>query len=85
MQGLSPRSLFDLSAGKKVRIYTGGNNGLSCLAKDIAIERQHADAKLMEAWSTLLTREMSHRLKNSLISVVGGLIRVQVRRSARNQ
>jgi len=25
MQGLSPRSPFDLSAGKKVRIYTGGN------------------------------------------------------------
>jgi hypothetical protein len=26
MEGLSPRSLFDLSAAEKVRIYTGGNN-----------------------------------------------------------
>ncbi|MEO6569713.1 MAG: histidine kinase dimerization/phosphoacceptor domain -containing protein [Opitutaceae bacterium] len=44
----------------------------------IAIERQQADAKLVEALEhqALLTREMSHRVKNSLTSVVG-LIRVQ--------
>jgi two-component sensor histidine kinase len=52
-------------------------NGLSCLAQDIAIERQHAGLE----HQALLTREMSHRLKNSLTSVVG-LIRVQVRRPA---
>ena len=39
----------------------------------IAIERQHADAKLQEALDheALLTREISHRVKNSLSSVVG--------------
>lgn len=44
----------------------------------IAIERQQADAKLAEALEhqELLTREMSHRVKNSLTSVVG-LLRVQ--------
>jgi two-component sensor histidine kinase len=48
----------------------------------IAIERQHADAKLQEALDheALLTREMSHRVKNSLSSVVG-LLRVQARGS----
>ena len=48
----------------------------------IAIERQHADAKLQEALDheALLTREMSHRVKNSLTSVVG-LLRVQARSS----
>ena len=48
----------------------------------IAIERQHADTKLQEALDheTLLTREMSHRVKNSLTSVVG-LLRVQARGS----
>lgn len=48
----------------------------------IAIERQHADARLQEAreHETLLTREMSHRVKNSLTSVVG-LLRVQARGS----
>lgn len=48
----------------------------------IAIERQHADAKLQEArdHEALLTREMSHRVKNSLGSVVG-LLRVQARSS----
>jgi two-component system, sensor histidine kinase PdtaS len=46
----------------------------------IAIERQHADAELQEALDhqALLTREMSHRVKNSLASVVG-LLRVQAR------
>src|SRR3954453_2998857 len=46
----------------------------------IAIERQQADAKLAEALEhqALLTREMSHRVKNSLASVVG-LLRVQGR------
>jgi two-component sensor histidine kinase/putative methionine-R-sulfoxide reductase with GAF domain len=46
----------------------------------IAIERQQADAKLQEALEhqALLTREMSHRVKNSLTSVVG-LLRVQAR------
>jgi len=46
----------------------------------IAIERQHADAKLLEALEhqALLTREMSHRVKNSLTSVVG-LLNVQAR------
>jgi two-component sensor histidine kinase len=46
----------------------------------IAIERQHADAKLNAAneYQILLTREMSHRVKNSLTSVVG-LLRVQAR------
>lgn len=46
----------------------------------IAIERQHADASLQEALThqALLTREMSHRVKNSLTSVVG-LLRVQAR------
>jgi two-component sensor histidine kinase len=44
----------------------------------IAIERQQADAQLAEALEhqALLTREMSHRVKNSLTSVVG-LLRVQ--------
>jgi two-component sensor histidine kinase len=44
----------------------------------IAIERQQADARLAEALEhqALLTREMSHRVKNSLSSVVG-LLRVQ--------
>jgi two-component sensor histidine kinase len=46
----------------------------------IAIARQQADAKLQEALEhqALLTREMSHRVKNSLASVVG-LLRVQAR------
>lgn len=46
----------------------------------IAIERQHADAHLQEALEhqAMLTREMSHRVKNSLASVVG-LLRVQAR------
>ena len=46
----------------------------------IAIERQQADAKLQEAlkYQALLTREMSHRVKNSLASVVG-VLRVQAR------
>jgi two-component sensor histidine kinase/putative methionine-R-sulfoxide reductase with GAF domain len=46
----------------------------------IAIERQQADAKLQVALEhqALLTREMSHRVKNSLTSVVG-LLRVQAR------
>jgi two-component sensor histidine kinase len=51
----------------------------------IAIERQHADADLQEALEhqAMLTREMSHRVKNSLASVVG-LLRVQAR-SAQSQ
>jgi two-component system, sensor histidine kinase PdtaS len=46
----------------------------------IAIERQQADAKLVSAleYQALLTREMSHRVKNSLMSVVS-LLRVQSR------
>lgn len=46
----------------------------------IAIERQHADAELQEAleYQAMLTREMSHRVKNSLTSVVG-LLRIQAR------
>jgi len=46
----------------------------------VAIERQQADAKLQQALEhqALLTREMSHRVKNSLTSVVG-LLRVQAR------
>jgi two-component sensor histidine kinase len=46
----------------------------------IAIERQQADAKLVRAldYQALLTREMSHRVKNSLMSVVS-LLRVQAR------
>ena len=46
----------------------------------IAIERQQADAELQAALEhqELLTREMSHRVKNSLTSVVG-LLRVQAR------
>lgn len=48
----------------------------------IAIERQHADALLQKALdhADLLTREMSHRVKNSLTSVVG-MLRVQARGS----
>jgi hypothetical protein len=44
----------------------------------VAIERQQADASLQEALKhqALLTREMSHRVKNSLTSVVG-LLRLQ--------
>jgi two-component sensor histidine kinase len=51
----------------------------------IAIERQQADARLREALEhqALLTREMSHRVKNSLTSVVA-LLRVQAR-SAQSQ
>jgi two-component sensor histidine kinase len=46
----------------------------------VAIERQHSDARLEESLKhqALLTREMSHRVKNSLASVVG-LLRVQAR------
>lgn len=46
----------------------------------IAIERQQADAKLVRAmeYQALLTREMSHRVKNSLMSVVS-MLRVQAR------
>ena len=46
----------------------------------IAIERQQADAELQKALEHqgMLTREMSHRVKNSLASVVG-LLRVQSR------
>lgn len=46
----------------------------------IAIERQQSDARLQDALDHqgLLTREMSHRVKNSLASVVG-LLRVQSR------
>jgi two-component system, sensor histidine kinase PdtaS len=49
----------------------------------IAIERQHADADLREALDhqAMLTREMSHRVKNSLASVVG-LLHVQSRSTA---
>jgi two-component sensor histidine kinase len=49
----------------------------------IAIERQHADADLREALDhqAMLTREMSHRVKNSLASVVG-LLHVQSRSAA---
>ena len=48
----------------------------------IAIERQQADAKLAEAveYQDLLSREMNHRVKNSLASVVG-LLHVQARGS----
>ena len=48
----------------------------------IAIERHQADAELQRALEheALLTREMSHRVKNSLASVVG-LLRVQARGS----
>jgi two-component sensor histidine kinase len=48
----------------------------------IAIERQAADAKLQEAleYQAMLAREMSHRVKNSLASVVS-LLRVQARTS----
>jgi two-component sensor histidine kinase len=51
----------------------------------IAIERQQADARFQDALKhqALLTREMSHRVKNSLASVVG-LLRVQAR-SAQSQ
>ena len=46
----------------------------------IAIERQNADALLREALNhqAMLTREMSHRVKNSL-SIAVGLLRVQAR------
>lgn len=46
----------------------------------IAIERQQADAKLRQSleYQALLTREMSHRVKNSLMAVVS-LLRVQAR------
>ncbi len=46
----------------------------------VAIERQQADASFQGALKhqALLTREMSHRVKNSLTSVVG-LLRVQAR------
>jgi two-component sensor histidine kinase len=46
----------------------------------IAIERQQADAELQRAldYQAMLTREMSHRVKNSLTSVVS-LLRVQAR------
>lgn len=46
----------------------------------IAIERQQADAKLAEAveYQDLLSREMSHRVKNNLASVIG-LLHVQAR------
>jgi GAF domain-containing protein len=39
----------------------------------IAIERQQADAQIRDAleYRAMLTREMSHRVKNSLASVVG--------------
>lgn len=49
----------------------------------IAIERQQADAKLAAAveYQDLLSREMSHRVKNSLASVVG-LLHVQARGTA---
>jgi len=46
----------------------------------VAIERQQADAELQSSLDhqAMLTREMSHRVKNSLASVVG-LLRVQAR------
>lgn len=46
----------------------------------IAIERQQADAELQQSLEhqAMLTREMSHRVKNSLASVVG-LLRLQAR------
>ncbi|MCX7317940.1 MAG: GAF domain-containing protein [Hyphomicrobiales bacterium] len=49
----------------------------------IAIERQQTDARLQEALEhqALLTREMSHRVKNSLTSVIG-LLHVQARGAA---
>jgi hypothetical protein len=49
----------------------------------IAIERQRADEKLKEALEhqALLTREMTHRVKNSLTSVMG-LLRFQARSAA---
>jgi len=49
----------------------------------LAIERQHADADLREALEhqAMLTREMSHRVKNSLASVVGLLARAGPQRA----
>jgi two-component sensor histidine kinase len=49
----------------------------------IAIERQQADARLRDAldYQALLALEMSHRVKNSLASVIG-LLRVQSRATA---
>jgi two-component system, sensor histidine kinase PdtaS len=46
----------------------------------VAIERQQADARLHDALEhqALLTREMSHRVKNSLTSVVA-MLRIQAR------
>lgn len=46
----------------------------------IAIERQNADVLLQEAvnYQALLTREMSHRVKNSL-SIAVGLLHIQAR------
>jgi two-component system, sensor histidine kinase PdtaS len=46
----------------------------------IAIERQQTDQRLAEAMEhqAMLTREMSHRVKNSL-GVVSGLLRIQAR------
>ena len=46
----------------------------------IAIERPHSDAMLQDAldYQALLTRKMSHRVKNSLTLVVG-LLRLQSR------
>ena len=46
----------------------------------VAIERQQADAELQSSLDhqAMLTREMSHRVKNSLASVVG-LLRLQAR------
>lgn len=51
----------------------------------VAIERQQADARFQDALQhqALLTREMNHRVKNSLTSIVG-LLRVQAR-SAESQ
>src|SRR6202051_3445302 len=48
----------------------------------IAIERQQADAELQSSLDhqAMLTRELSHRVKNSLASVVG-LLRVQARKA----
>src|SRR5665213_866238 len=65
--------------GQEVRIGKVELAGFAGLL-GIAIERQHADAGLRHALEhqAMLTREMSHRVKNSLASVVG-LLRVQSR------
>ncbi|ABD87842.1 sensor histidine kinase [Rhodopseudomonas palustris] len=81
-EGNAPFGVLEVDSAEPGQFDRGDGYYLDAFAGllGIAIERQQADAELQRALEhqALLTREMSHRVKNSLTSVVG-LLRVQSR------